>query len=270
MENLFSIGEVSKIKNISIKTLRYYHKIGILIPIYIDESNGYRYYTSQQFIHIDIIKGCRNLGTSIKELQSIFQLSSTNELINFMEIKKTEALTTINKLNQIITNIEQLKNSIQKSKKLSNDPSIKIENFAERVAIAVPYKKEKNTCELIYYSNLNRRLDTYNFNSLYDRGTFYDSNSKFYKNPLYIFAILPNNYKKSKLNNLDDILIFPKGKYITMYFNTNTQKEQFKKLQIYLKKQNIVPSIILEIDLLNDIFDTNFYNSQIQIFISEI
>lgn len=43
MRNLFSIGEVSKIKEVTIKDLRYYHKVGILILKYIDEATGYRY-----------------------------------------------------------------------------------------------------------------------------------------------------------------------------------------------------------------------------------
>ncbi|CEO20468.1 MerR family DNA-binding transcriptional regulator [Paraclostridium sordellii] len=50
MKNLFSIGEVSKIKGVIIKALRYYHKMGILIPRYIDNTTGYRYYSINQFI----------------------------------------------------------------------------------------------------------------------------------------------------------------------------------------------------------------------------
>lgn len=50
MKNLYSIGEVSKIKGITIKALRYYHKMGILEPSYIDESSGYRYYSIEQFV----------------------------------------------------------------------------------------------------------------------------------------------------------------------------------------------------------------------------
>ena len=57
MKEYYSIGEVSKIKDITIKALRYYHKVGILIPKYIDEETGYRYYSIDQFVHIDIIKG---------------------------------------------------------------------------------------------------------------------------------------------------------------------------------------------------------------------
>ncbi|CEO11781.1 MerR family DNA-binding transcriptional regulator [Paraclostridium sordellii] len=50
MKNLFSIGEVSKIKGVTIRALRYYHKMGILIPRHIDNTTGYRYYSIDQFI----------------------------------------------------------------------------------------------------------------------------------------------------------------------------------------------------------------------------
>ena len=86
MEKLFSIGEVSKIKEITIKALRYYHKMGILIPKYIDETTGYRYYSIDQFVYIDIIKGCRSLETSIKELQEIFRECNTDKLLEFLEL----------------------------------------------------------------------------------------------------------------------------------------------------------------------------------------
>ncbi|MCU9807139.1 MerR family transcriptional regulator [Paraclostridium sp. AKS46] len=87
MKNLYSIGEVSKIKKVTVKALRYYHKVGILIPKYIDDNTGYRYYSIDQFIHIDVIKGCRALGTSIAELQEIFKDCETEKLLKFLNIK---------------------------------------------------------------------------------------------------------------------------------------------------------------------------------------
>ena len=51
----FSIGEVSKLKDVTIKALRYYHDIGLLTPAYINPENGYRYYTINQFFYLDII-----------------------------------------------------------------------------------------------------------------------------------------------------------------------------------------------------------------------
>ena len=47
---LLSIGEAAKLKQVSVKSLRYYETIGILKPAYVDPSSGYRYYLS--LIHI--------------------------------------------------------------------------------------------------------------------------------------------------------------------------------------------------------------------------
>ena len=46
---MFSIGEFSKITGLTIKTLRFYHEKGILVPAWIDEQTGYRHYGNQQF-----------------------------------------------------------------------------------------------------------------------------------------------------------------------------------------------------------------------------
>ena len=48
MDGYMTIGEVAKVKQISIKALRYYEKIGILKPAYCDPDTGYRYYKNEQ------------------------------------------------------------------------------------------------------------------------------------------------------------------------------------------------------------------------------
>lgn len=45
---MYRIGMFSKINKVTVKTLRYYDEVGLLIPAYVDEENGYRYYTSEQ------------------------------------------------------------------------------------------------------------------------------------------------------------------------------------------------------------------------------
>src|SRR5699024_2824457 len=63
MENLFSIGEVSKYQNISKQTLIFYDKIGLFRPAYVDPDNGYRYrseeHTSELQSRFDLV--CRLL-----------------------------------------------------------------------------------------------------------------------------------------------------------------------------------------------------------------
>ena len=56
--SLLSIGEASKLKNVSIKALRYYEKIGIFPPAHIDHQSGYRYYSPSQMFDLDVILTC--------------------------------------------------------------------------------------------------------------------------------------------------------------------------------------------------------------------
>ena len=43
MEQYFLISEFAKLRGININSLRYYEKIGILKPAYVDEKTNYRY-----------------------------------------------------------------------------------------------------------------------------------------------------------------------------------------------------------------------------------
>lgn len=71
-------AEVSKKYNISIDTLRYYEKIGLLPPIKRD-SKGYRVYTQQDCNWIYYIKVMRNAGVSIEALIEYFDLFQKGE-----------------------------------------------------------------------------------------------------------------------------------------------------------------------------------------------
>lgn len=53
-EKLLSITEIAKYRNIPTERLRYYDKIGLLRPDYVDKLTGRRFYSAQQ---------CEKLGT---------------------------------------------------------------------------------------------------------------------------------------------------------------------------------------------------------------
>jgi DNA-binding transcriptional MerR regulator len=40
---MFSIGEFSKLTQLPVKTLRFFHEEGLLIPALVDPGTGYRY-----------------------------------------------------------------------------------------------------------------------------------------------------------------------------------------------------------------------------------
>jgi DNA-binding transcriptional MerR regulator len=53
---LLSIGEMAKINNISVSTLRLYDEIGLIKPCFIDKEIRYRYYNIRQNARLDMIQ----------------------------------------------------------------------------------------------------------------------------------------------------------------------------------------------------------------------
>lgn len=78
---MLKIGEFSKLAHTTIKTLRYYEKEELLIPVSIDENNGYRYYETSQLEILSLIKSYRQLGFSIEEIKKIFNGFNKNEML---------------------------------------------------------------------------------------------------------------------------------------------------------------------------------------------
>ena len=66
-DKLLSIGEISKLTGASIYSLRYYEKLNILKPAYVDDESSYRYYTFDQINHIWMIMFCVELDIPLKE-----------------------------------------------------------------------------------------------------------------------------------------------------------------------------------------------------------
>lgn len=78
MSQYMSIGKISKLKNVSIKSLRYYDQIGILKPAFINTETNYRYYTKDQLYLLDAITVCIKLGIPLKDLNNYVENDSIN------------------------------------------------------------------------------------------------------------------------------------------------------------------------------------------------
>lgn len=96
----YPIGEVERICNIPIKTLRYYDSINLVIPDFRDEKSGYRYYSKEQMVTICIIRKLRMLGFGLKEIQNIINDNRAHILEESIDSKLIEISNEIKKLQQ--------------------------------------------------------------------------------------------------------------------------------------------------------------------------
>lgn len=85
MKNTFSIGQMAKLHNIPIKTLRYYDEIDLFKPNEVNEESGYRYYSSEQFKQLDIIHYLKTMGVPLKEIKQQLHSRNINEFLTTLK-----------------------------------------------------------------------------------------------------------------------------------------------------------------------------------------
>jgi DNA-binding transcriptional MerR regulator len=73
----YFIGDMSRICNVSRKTLRYYDEIG-LIPSLRHDYNNYRYYTYESLLAVPVIKYYKQMGFSLEEMKEFIKGDSNN------------------------------------------------------------------------------------------------------------------------------------------------------------------------------------------------
>lgn len=84
MHNGLPIGDFSRATHLSVKTLRYYHRVGLLEPADVDPHTGYRRYTTDQIPAAQIIRRFRDLDMPVDEVRKVLaapDIDTRNELI---------------------------------------------------------------------------------------------------------------------------------------------------------------------------------------------
>lgn len=72
------IGDFSRATHMSIKTLRHYHRVGLLEPAEVDPGTGHRRYTTEQIPHAQVIRRFRELDMPIDEIRAVLTARTVN------------------------------------------------------------------------------------------------------------------------------------------------------------------------------------------------
>lgn len=99
----YTTGELSKLTNVTIRTLQYYDKKDLLKPSRIYD-NGKRIYTDDDLSRLKLIILLKNLGLPLKSIGEILSSNNSMAILNLLLEQQTKALKS-----QISTSKEQLK-----------------------------------------------------------------------------------------------------------------------------------------------------------------
>ena len=116
MKNYFTISEFAKLRDININSLRYYEKLGLLKPAYIDETNGYRYYSAEQVSLLNKIILCIQLGIPLKEMVKFLDEDGDLESQKLLEQGRIVAKARIQEMQNNLDYIEYSLKNIEENK----------------------------------------------------------------------------------------------------------------------------------------------------------
>lgn len=120
---MFTIGEFSRICQVSVKTLHHYDRIDLLKPEKVDAYTGYRYYSQNQMDTMLFIQRLKRYGFSLEEVRGL--LTCTDERALFSKLLKQK---------------EKLKQKMHETEMIIKEMSAHLKNF-ERTSDIMAYQK---------------------------------------------------------------------------------------------------------------------------------
>ena len=127
-KQLLTIGEFSKLMQVTVKTLRHYEQKGLLSPQRVDEWTGYRYYGIAQMQRMNDILDLKRLGFSLEEIKDLYDDEShipDPDLLS-AKIQETESL-----LRSLVRRRDQLQKWRDSRKKLNTMEKFTIQSLPE-------------------------------------------------------------------------------------------------------------------------------------------
>lgn len=72
---MLTIGEFAQRSGLTIKALRFYHRVGVLTPARVDRRNGFRYYREEQIEDATLVRDLRRALVPVKAIQRLLGAS---------------------------------------------------------------------------------------------------------------------------------------------------------------------------------------------------
>src|SRR5204863_6321244 len=111
---VFTIGEFSKVTGLTVKTLRFYHDRGLLVPALVDERTGYRYYDARQIDKARVITQLRGLEFSLEQIAAILKSCDDEaDILDALQSQRARLEETIRQYRDVVASLDQI---IQKEK----------------------------------------------------------------------------------------------------------------------------------------------------------
>ncbi|MNI27791.1 Multidrug-efflux transporter 1 regulator [compost metagenome] len=109
---MFRIGDFSRLSNVSVRMLRHYDKLKLLVPDHIDVQSGYRYYSATQLKKINKIQKLKEMGFTLAMILEMLDSEANIEKIkshfSIREAEVRDELKNLQKQRRLVESSLQL------------------------------------------------------------------------------------------------------------------------------------------------------------------
>ena len=250
MKKYYKIGEIAKIKHVTIKALRFYDRVGLLKPAYVDPETGYRYYSSEQLFQVEMILYLRRLNVSVAEIKFLFEhseLPAWNEAFETLQTAMEEKLVS---LQRDVLKLRMFQAHISSIEKIRNLDGFYLRPMEERKILSVPCTCPPSSSEAVsrfqgLYQEITRenQVTTYQSGSLFSCGFPYQELVR-----TEIFLDINSVAQDPPMPSR----VLPAGTYLCLnhqnsdFENNSAYEDAAEALLQFIRKRHIKPLLILE------------------------
>lgn len=116
MKKYFRIGEISKLYDIGVDSIRYYEEIGIIKPE--RSESGYRRYSIHDIWRLNVIRDLRSIGFTMEQIREYLENHNTASSLKLLEEEQDAIQKQLLQLRKLQKNVEHRLNTIRSARNL--------------------------------------------------------------------------------------------------------------------------------------------------------
>jgi DNA-binding transcriptional MerR regulator len=140
---MVQIGEFSLITRIPVKTLRFYHEEGVLVPDWIDEETGYRYYRERSSEKAAVVTMLRAHEFTVAQIREIFENAGDDaDLVGILEQRRTAIESRIARYRDAADSLDGMIETIRRKDMQAKKATFEIteKNIEDIIFLGIRYK----------------------------------------------------------------------------------------------------------------------------------
>lgn len=198
---MLKIGDFSKLSRISIRMLRHYNEIGLLVPESIDDFTGYRYYSEGQLPVANRITALKDMGFSLATIVEILKsYTDSHALKKYLMLKQSEIREQAEKTNRQLLLLETTIHRLGKDGTVMNY-NVTLKELPERYVASVrkvipSYEQECDLWHILVSETMS--LNMQDGDPCYTLAIFHDGEYKEKDVDVEVQKSVKGNYKNTE------------------------------------------------------------------------